>query len=203
MGINKIRKILSDKNPYQQFQSWYDEYFSFVYLFLVGYFEKRNIPVRDSEIEDLVQNTFLALLERKTKAPIIYPMAYLKQTAISQARICIDKKIKTNLREKKQRLSPQPISTTPSNQLEKQESEQQVWFIINNILNQIESKLVFQRVVKGYSYKEIAAQEDMPQEHQLHSIYHRAKIKLHRYLKDIGYNLPADAKKAGTTNKEI
>jgi len=180
--------LQKQKNPYQNFQSWYDEYFSFIYLFLIGYFEKRNIPVRDSEIEDLVQNTFMAILERKTKVPIEFPLAYLKQTAISQARVSIDKKLKANIKTNTDQLFQHTPSVRPSNKLEREESEQQVWSIIKGILNQVESKLVFQRIVKGYSYKEIAAQEDMPNEQHLHSIYHRAKTKLYHHLKNIGFD---------------
>jgi len=154
----------------------------------VGYFEKRSIPIHDSEIEDLVQNTFLAILERKTNSPIEFPLAYLKQTAISQARMCIDKKIKLQIKTNTDQLLLKNPSIRPSNKLEREESEQQVWSIIQSILNQIESKLVFLRIVKGYSYKEIAAQQDMPNEQHLHSIYHRAKIKLQRHLKNIGYD---------------
>jgi len=180
--------LQEQNNPYQNFRRWYDEYFSFIYLFLVGYFEKRNIPIRDSEIEDLVQNTFLAILERKTNSPIDFPLAYLKQTAISQARVCIDKKLKIQIKTNTDQLPQTNTSIRPSNKLELEESEQQVWSVIKSILNQVESKLVFQRIVKDYSYKEIAAQEDMPNEQHLHSIYHRAKIKLHRHLKNIGYD---------------
>ena len=175
-------------NPYQDFQIWYDEYFSFLYLFLLGYFEKRNIPISDSEVEDLVQNTFLAILERKTNSPIEFPLAYLKQTAISQARISIDQKLKIQIKIDTDQLLQKSPSILPNNKLEQEESEQQVWSIIKNTLNQVESKLVFQRVVKDYSYKEIAAQDDMPNEQQLHSIYHRAKIKLHKHLKSIGFD---------------
>ena len=69
---NKFRLFLTkymskEKEAYYLFQRWYDEYFSFIYLFLTGYFSKRKIEVRESEIEDMVQNVFLAILERKEK----------------------------------------------------------------------------------------------------------------------------------------
>ncbi len=175
--------------PYQRFQQWYDEYFSFVYLFLVGYFAQRKIFVTDSEVEDMVQNCFMALLERKTNTPIEYPMAYLKKTAISQVRLFLEKKQRAGLK-----ISVEPHhlhQLSDPNQhsaLEWRESEQKVWALIQGILNQIESRLVFLRAVQGYSYKEIAAEEGMPNEQHLHTIYHRAKSKLYRHLKNLGYD---------------
>jgi DNA-directed RNA polymerase specialized sigma24 family protein len=171
---------LQQNNPYQDFQTWYDEYFSFIYLFLVGYFDKRHVPISEAEVEDLVQNTFLAILERKTNTPIEFPLAYLKQCAISQASLCIAQKKKALAPE----LTEQLQHCAAPIQMERDESDQQVWRLLQKILNPMESTLVYQRVVQHYSYKEIAAQGNMPNEQQLHSMYHRAKIKLHHYLKN-------------------
>ena len=168
------------------FESWYEAYFSFIYLFLVGYFEKRNISVDELEIEDMVQNTFLAILERKATSPIEYPMAYLKQTAISQARIHIEKKQKVKLKNSSTDLLNRIPLPTTSSKLETEESEQKVWQFIKSILNQVESKLIFRRIIQGDSYKEIAAEQDMPNEQHLHTIYHRAKGKLQHHLKNLG-----------------
>ena len=70
--------------------------------------------------------------------------------------------------------------------MEREESEQRVWVIIKTILNQVESKLVFRRIILGDTYKEIAAEKDMPNEQHLYTLYHRAKVKLHHHLKNLG-----------------
>ena len=180
--------MLKKQDPYHLFQSWYDEYFSFIYLFLVGYFEKRRIIVRECEIEDMVQNTFLAILERKENKPITYPLAYLKRTAVSQARIFLEKQQKAGIKTSSAHLLNQLTVPAKTSAMEQEESEQKVWTIIKSILNQVESKLVFRRVIQGDSYKEIAAENDMPNEQHLHTIYHRAKVKLHDHLKNMGYD---------------
>lgn len=175
-----------EEDLYQQFRTWYDQYFNFIYFFLIGYFKKRQIYVRESEIEDLVQNTFLSILERKSGAPIEYPMAYLKQTAISHARVFLDKKIRAGYH-----LPPeQALSSTPApskiSAMEQQEEEQKVWQLMGSILNPLESEIMYKRVVKEYSYKEIAEEEGMPAASYLHTLFHRAKIKLSTHLKKNG-----------------
>ncbi|HHS95360.1 MAG TPA: sigma-70 family RNA polymerase sigma factor [Phaeodactylibacter sp.] len=165
------------------FKEWYDQYFSFVYLFLVGYFANRGIHVEQCEIEDLVQNTFLALLERKTNRTIEYPLAYLKKTAISQARLFIEKKHKRNIQKDNTALLEQ-IAVPPCPAFEQKNAEQHILHIIEKILNPIESKLIFQRIVKGFSYREIAQQDDMPKEEHLYTLLHRAKSKLLKHWKN-------------------
>lgn len=176
----------SEEDLYQQFRAWYNQYFNFIYFFLIGYFKKRQIYVRESEIEDLVQNTFLSILERKSGGAIEYPMAYLKQTAISQARQFLDKKIRAGYQlPPEQALSNTAAPSKPS-AMEQREEEQKVWKLMENILSPLESQIVYKRVVKEYSYKEIAEEDGMPAAPYLHTLYHRAKIKLSTYLKGNG-----------------
>jgi len=175
------------EDSYQEFKAWYDQYFSFLYYFLVGYFKKRQIYVKEEEIEDLVQNTFLSILERKSKTPIEYPMAYLKQAALSHARQFLDKKFKAGfLLPPELTLQNTPCPSSVSD-LERAEEDQKVKGILSKVLNQMEHKIMYQRVVKGDTYKEIASEEGMPAESYLHTLYHRAKIKLSNHLRDLGY----------------
>lgn len=171
------------EDSFQKFKTWYDQYFSFLYFFLVGYFKKKGIYVGESEIEDLVQNTFLAILERKSQVPIEYPMAYLKQTALSHARQFLDKKIKAGFIVPPEQVLHNTAIHQSKSKIEREEEDQRAWQIMERVLNPLESKIVYKRVVKGYSYKEIAAEEGMPKESYLHLLFHRAKIKLTNHLK--------------------
>jgi len=81
------------------FKDWYDKYFRMVYLFLKGYLSAKQISHSEKEVEDLVQNTFLSILERKSDKPIEFPAAYLKKTAISQVRIYYQRKNRVNFKE--------------------------------------------------------------------------------------------------------
>ena len=166
------------------FKAWYDQYFPMLYLFVKGYMLKKQIPFREKEVEDLVQNTFLALWERKSDQPITYPIAYLKKVAIREVVAYVEEKKRINQRAiSDQLLEKIPQQNSPS-RMEKAEEEQQVWGLLGTILNQLECKIVFKRVVQGYSYKEIAQQENIANEKHLHVLYHRAKLKLYQYLKN-------------------
>lgn len=164
-------------------KGWYDQYFKVIYLFVKGYLAKQQIPYREKEVEDLVQSTFLSILERKTDTPIEYPLAYLKKTAVSQIRIFYERKARIQIRRTSDQLIAKIAEPPKRSNLEKFEDEQQVWNLLNRILNQLESSIVFKRAVQGYSYKEIAQQENISSEKHLHVLYHRAKLKLHRYFK--------------------
>ncbi len=180
-----------NKQQKQVIQEWYDQYFSFLFLLLMAHFRKRNIKVKESEVEDLVQNTFLALLERKKDTPIAHPKAYLRQAALSQARMFLDKKMRQGFPVAPEIALQNRVAQNARTNLERKEEEQVVWRIMAGVLNQLEQSIVYKRVVQGYSYKEIAAEDDMPKEQYLPTLFHRAKSKLFNHLKKRGYDKPA------------
>jgi len=167
------------------FKDWYDKYFRMVYLFLKGYLSAKQISHSEKEVEDLVQNTFLSILERKSDKPIEFPAAYLKKTAISQVRIYYQRKNRVNFKEINDQFLEKVADHTKYTSGEKEKEEQQILGLLGRILNHLESRIVFKRVIQEYSYKEIAQQENIANEKHLHVLYYRAKIKLYNYFKNI------------------
>lgn len=129
-------------------------------------------------------------MERKSGNPIEYPLAYLKQAALSQARRYTDKKFRQGFQVAPEIALENTAAQEAYSTLEKKEEEQKVWDLLANPLNQMEQSVVFKRVVEDYSYKEIAREEGMPNEQYLQTLYHRAKNKLIHYLKNAGYDKP-------------
>ena len=171
-------------------RQWYDQYFPFLFLFLQAYFRKRGFEVAKSEVEELVLITFLSLLERMSDSLFAHPLAFLIMTALSLAQLFLDRKLKRGTSLAPEAVLSQRAAPRGPSALERREAEWGVWRLMSGVLSQLEQTIVYKRVVEGYSYREIAAEKDMPREQYLPTLFRRAKHKLYRYLKQNHYDKP-------------
>ncbi len=165
---------------------WYESHFDMIYFYAKGFFSSRRVYASESEIEDIVQHTFLNVLERKKKDPIDNPEAYLIRTAQSLSIKLLDKIIKRGYRVEESvqnqigQWSPKILA------MEEKESQLSILNFIKNILTEQEVNIFYKRAVLDYSYEEIANEEGHERVFNLHTIYHRAKVKLQNHFQKKG-----------------